>query len=174
MAWKHITMNFVEALSKSEGKNTILVVVDKLTKYAHFIPLNHPFTTKHIVHLFIDNVFKLHELPLVIIINRDRIFISQLWQDLFKFLNVKLRFSSAYHPQTDGQSERVNQCLENYLKCMVFQCPRKWNSQLSTAEWWYNTSFHTSLKMTPFQALYGFSPPMITEGLIPDSVVVDA
>jgi hypothetical protein len=101
-------------------------------------------------------------------------FTSQLWQDLFKSLNVKLRFSSAYHLQTDGQSERVNQCLENYLRCMVFQCLKKWHSQLSTTEWWYNTSFHTSLKMTPFQILYGFPPPMITEGIIPDSMVNDA
>jgi hypothetical protein len=102
------------------------------------------------------------------------IFTSQLWQDLFKSLNVKLRFSSAYHSQTDGQSERVNQCLENYIRSMVFQCPRKWNSQLSMDKWWYNTSYHTSLKLTPFQALYVFPPPMITEGLILDSVVQDA
>jgi transposase InsO family protein len=167
-------MDFVEALPRSEGKDTIIVVVDKLTKYAHFIPLSHTFTTKSIVQLFIDNVFKLHGLPLAIITDRDKIFTSQLWQDLFKSLNVKLKFSSAYHPQTDGQSERVNQCLENYLRCMVFQSPKKWKSQLSTVEWWYNTSFHTSLKMAPFQALYGFPQPMITEGIIPNSVVQDA
>jgi transposase InsO family protein len=75
---------------------------------------------------------------------------SLLWQDLFKSLGVKLKFSRAYHPQTDGQSERVNQCVENYLRRMVFQSPKKWHSLLSTAEWWYNTSFHTSLKTTPF------------------------
>jgi hypothetical protein len=73
-----------------------------------------------------------------------------------------------------GQFERVNQCLKKYLWCMVFQCPRKWKSLLSMAEWWYNTSFHTSLKMTPFQALYGFPPPLITEGIILDSIVQDA
>jgi hypothetical protein len=167
-------MDFIEALPKSDGKDTILEVVDKLTKYAHFVPLSHPFTTKHIVQIFIDHVFKLHGLPLAIITDRDMIFTSQLWQDLFKCLNVKLRFNSAYHPQIDGQFERVNQCLENYLRCMVFQCPRKWNSQLSMTEWWFNTSYRTSLKLTPFQALYGSPPPMITEGLIPDSVVQDA
>jgi hypothetical protein len=125
MAWQLITMDFIEALPKFEGKDTILVVVNKLTKYSHFIPLSHPFTIKCIVQVFLDNVFTLHGLPLAIITDRDRIFTSQLWQDLFKSLNVKLRFSSVYHPQTDGQSERVNQCLENYLRCMVFQCPRK-------------------------------------------------
>jgi hypothetical protein len=107
IAWQHITMDFIEALPKSEGKDTILVVVDKLTKYTHFIALSHPFTTKTIVQSFIDHVFKLHGLPLVIIIDKDRIFTSQLWQDLFKSLNVNLRFSSAYHLQTIGQSERV-------------------------------------------------------------------
>jgi hypothetical protein len=76
-----------------------LVVVDKLTKYAHPISTSHPFTTKVAVQLFIDNIFKLHGLPLVIITDRDRIFISQLWQDLFKSLKVKLKFSSAYHPK---------------------------------------------------------------------------
>jgi hypothetical protein len=86
----------------------------------------------------------------------------------------KSKFSSAYHPQTDDQSERVNQRLENYLRCLTFQNPKKWKSHLSTTEWWYNTSFHSSLKTTPFQALYGFSPPMITENLLPDSVGVEA
>jgi hypothetical protein len=78
MAWYHVTMDFIEALPKSEGKDTILVLVDKLTKYAHFIPLCHPFHTKQIVQLFLDNVFKLHGLPLVITTDRDRIFTSHL------------------------------------------------------------------------------------------------
>jgi hypothetical protein len=97
-------MDSIEGLPRC----TILVVFDKLTKYAHFIPLSHPFTTKTVVQLFLDNIFKLHGLPLVIITDRDKIFRSQLWQELFKSLNVKLQFSSAYHPQTDRQSERVN------------------------------------------------------------------
>jgi hypothetical protein len=125
MAWQHVTMDFIEGLPKFEGKDTILVVVDKLTKYSHFISLSHPFTTKIIVQLFIDHVFKLHGLPLAIITDRDRIFTSQLWHDLFKSLGVKLKFSSAYHPQSDGQTERVNQCLENYLRCLAFQNPKK-------------------------------------------------
>jgi hypothetical protein len=103
MAFQHLTMDFIEGLSKSEGKDTILVVVDKLTKYTHFIPLSHPFT---MVQLFLDNIFKLHGLPIVIITDRDKIFTSQLWQELFKSLNVKLKVSSAYHPQIDGQSEK--------------------------------------------------------------------
>jgi hypothetical protein len=108
MAIQHLTMDFIEALPKYNGKDTILVVVHKLTKYAHFISVSHPFTTKTIVQLFIGHIFKIHGLPLVIITNIDKIFTSQLWQELFKSLKVKLKFSSAYHPQTDDQYERVN------------------------------------------------------------------
>jgi hypothetical protein len=68
----------------------------------------------------------------------------------------------------------VNQCVENYLRCLTFQQPRRWNSLLSTAEWWYNISFHTSLRTTPFQALYGFAPPMIIENILPDAVGQEA
>ena len=82
--------------------------------------------------------------------------------------------STSYHPQTDGQIERVNQCLENYLRCMCCQQPRKWHGWLALAEWWYNTSFHTSLQMTPFQTLYGFPPPMVAESALPDSISKDS
>nr|ADB85290.1 putative retrotransposon protein [Phyllostachys edulis] len=168
MAWTHISMDFIEGLPKSEDKEVILVVVDRFTKYSHFIALSHPFTVQHVVKVFVDNVFKHHGLPSVIITNRDMVFTSHLWQDLFKTLGVKLRLSTSYHPETDGQTKRVNQCLEGYLRCMVFANPKKWCSWLSTAEWWYDTSFHTSLKMTPFQALYGFPPPQIIEVVLPD------
>jgi hypothetical protein len=93
---------------------------------------------------------------MVIVIDRDRIFTSNLWQAMFKSMEIKLHLSTAYHPETYSQTESLNQCLENYLRCMCFTTPRKWKSWLSLAEWWYNTSYHTSLHMTPFQALYGF------------------
>jgi hypothetical protein len=75
--------------------------------------------------------------------------------------------STAHHPQSDGQTERVNQCLEAYLRCMAFNEPKKWCSWLSMAEWWFNTSYHTATKFTPFQCLYGFAPPQIGEVSIP-------
>ena len=109
----------------------------------------------------------------MIVTDRDRIFTSNLWQQLFKSLGVKLHFSTSYHPQTDGQTERVNQCLETYLRCMAFDQPTKWHNWLSIAEWWYNTTFHTSLQMTPFQALYGFKPPMIAESALRDTITDD-
>jgi transposase InsO family protein len=115
MAWQHITMDFIEGLPKSQGKEVILVVVDQLTKTAHFISLPHPYSANSVAHAFIDNIFKLHGPPISIVTDRDRTFTSTLWQQVFKSLNIKLNLSTAYHPQTDGQSERVNQCLEAYL-----------------------------------------------------------
>jgi len=168
MAWQHITMDFIEGLPKSNGKEVILVVV------AHFIPLSHPYTAHSVATAFLDNIFKLHGPPISIVTDRDRIFTSTLWQKVFKSLNIKLKLSTAYHPQTDGQSERVNQCLESYLRCMVFQEPKKWAAWLSLAEWWYNTTHHTALKMSPFQALYGFPPPMINEIALPGPEDVEA
>lgn len=167
-AWTHISMDFVEGLPKSQGKDVILVVVDRLTKYAHFISLSHPYTAQTIVDIFLSNIFKLHGMPSVIVTDRNPIFTSTVWQSLFKALQVQLHLSTAYHPQTDGQTERVNQCLENYLRCMCFHGPTRWHHWLALAEWWYNTSFHTSLNMTPFQALYGFPPPQVAEVVLPD------
>jgi hypothetical protein len=98
-------------------------VVDRLTKCAHFLPLCHPFSAQTVAQLFMDYIFKLHGLLVTIVTDRDRIFTSKLWQDLFKSLKVSLHYSTVYHPQTDEQTERVNQCLENYLRCMAFLEP---------------------------------------------------
>jgi hypothetical protein len=163
MAWTHISMDFIEGLPKSQGKDVILVVVDRLTKFAHFIPMSHPYTVQTVAQAFIDNVIKLHGPPIAIVSDRDRIFTSTLWKDIFKAMDVELRYSSAYHPQSDGQTERVNQCVENYLRCMVSSDPKKWTQWISMAEYWYNTCFHSSLKVTPFEALYGFPPPALGE-----------
>lgn len=159
-AWQHISMDFIEQLPRSNGKDTILVVVDRFTKYAHFVPLRHPFTAQSVAQQFFDTIFKLHGLPSTIVSDRDKIFTSLFWQELFKLLQTKLQLSTSYHPQTDGQTERVNQCLENYLRCMCFHKPTAWSNWLSLAEWWYNTNYHSSLKMTPFEALYGIKPPV--------------
>jgi hypothetical protein len=162
-------MDFIEGLPTSNGMNVILVVVDRLTKYAHFLPLSHPYTMHKVATLFLDHIFKLHGLPKVIVSDRDRIFTSKLWQELFSALKVDLHFSSAYHPESDGQTERVNQCLEQYLRTMAFQEPKKWCKWLTTAEWWYNSSYHTAIKTSPFEALYEYSPPLLQDLSIPDS-----
>lgn len=105
----------------------ILVVVDRFTKYAHFIPIKHPYTAKAIATLVFDNVVKLHRVPETIVSDRDKVFTSNFWTVLFQLIGTKLMFSTTYHPQTDGQTEWVNQCLEMYLCCVVFDEPKKWD-----------------------------------------------
>ncbi len=159
--WEDISMDFIESLPKSECKDTILVVVDRLTKNSHFLPLRHPFTAKEVARVFLDSIYKLHGCPKSIISDRDKVFTSSFWKELFQLLGTQLKMSTSYHPETDGQTERVNKCLETYLRCMCFQHPQKWCKYLSLAEWWYNTNYHTSLGTTPYMALYGVTPPSI-------------
>jgi hypothetical protein len=119
-------MDFIEGLSSSEGANTILVVVDRFTKYAHFVPLKHPYSAPQIGRVFVDSVVKLHGMPRTIVSDRDRIFTSHFWKLLFAKLGTKLKFTTAYHPQTDGQSDRVNQSLEMFLRCSIQDNPKQW------------------------------------------------
>lgn len=100
--WHTMSLDFVEGFPKSNGFDVILVVIDKLTKYGHFLPLKHPFTASHGVALFLDNIYKLNGLPHCIISDRDKVFTSAFWQEMFKLTNTQLMMSSAYHPQTDG------------------------------------------------------------------------
>jgi hypothetical protein len=163
-----ISLDFIEGLPTSQGKDTIMVVVDRFSKSAHFLPLTHPFTAKTVANKFVEGIIKLHEIPISIFSDRDPIFISKFWQEFFKLSGTKLQLSFAYHPQTDGQTKVVNRCVEQYLHCFVHQWPRKWNCYLPWAEYWYNTTYHISAGMNSFQALYGRLPPSIplyTEGL---------
>jgi hypothetical protein len=163
-------MDFIDGLPLSDGANSILVVVDRLTKYAHFLPLRHPFTAASVSKLFVDQIVRLHGVPLTIISDRDKIFTSRFWKELVKALGTQLHYSTAYHPQTDGQSERVNQCLEQYLRCAVQDNPKHWKKWIAMAEFWYNSSFHTALGCSPFKALYRTDPNF---GAMPNMVVPD-
>ncbi|XP_026417103.1 uncharacterized protein LOC113312574 [Papaver somniferum] len=158
-AWQHISLDFIEGLPMSFKKNVILVVVDRLKKYSHFIPFGHPFTAMTVAREFLYHVFKLHGFPSSIVSDRDKIFINQFWQALFKSLGTTLKLSSTYHSQTDGKTERTNACVEQYLRCMTSSHPKQWLQWLALAEWWFNTNYHSNLKMSPFQALYGYAPP---------------
>ena len=112
-------MDFIGGLPKAQGYDTVLVVVDQLTKYSHFIALSHPFTTKDVAMVFITEIVRLHGSPTSIISNRDKVSMTAIWTELFRMAGTKLRHSSAYHPQTDGQSEAVNKYLETYLECFA-------------------------------------------------------
>jgi hypothetical protein len=157
-AWKVVTMDFIEGLPTSDHYNCILVVVDKFSKYSHFIKVKHPFSALQIAKLYMEHVYKLHGMPQAIVSNRDKIFTSILWKELFKLSGTSLCMSSAYHPQSDGQTERVNQCIEAYLRCFIHSTPAKWSQWLHLADFWYNTCYHSALNHTPFEILYGHPP----------------
>jgi len=168
--WQDLSMDFIEGLPKSEGFSVILVVVDRFTKYAHFIPIRHPYTASSIAQSFMDNVVKLHGLPKTIVSDRDTVFLSHFWTTLFKLYKVDLHFSTAYHPQSDGQTERINQCVEMYLRCAVQDSPSTWKSWLSLAELWYNSSLHSALGCSPFKALYGYEPSLGVVTSVPPDI----
>lgn len=160
-------------LPKSKGIDTILVVVDNLSKYTHLCPLVHPFTAKQVAELFAREIVRLHGFPRSIVSDRDTIFMSGFWKELFKLQGSKLHHSSAYHPQSDGQTEVVNRCLESYLRCFASDKPKSWSGWLLWAEYWFNTTYNASTKMTPFKIVYGRDPPTLIHFQEDISVVED-
>lgn len=137
--WTDISMDFIEGLPNVNGNTVIMVVVDRLSKYAHFLTLKHPYTTLEVAQLFMDHIFRLHGMPATIVSDRDVVFTSTFWKELFRLQGTTLCLSTAYHPQSDGQTEVVNRCLESYLRCITGDRPKAWVHWLPLAEWWYNT-----------------------------------
>jgi len=149
-------------LPPSNGKTTIWVIVDRFSKSAHFIPLSSSYTAVSLAPLFLTEIYCLHGMPKTIVSDRDRIFVSKFWKEIFKLSGTTLAFSSAYHPESDRQTEVVNRILQTYLQCYACDDPKRWLNYLHIAEFWYNTSYQSSIRMTPFEALYGRSPPSVT------------
>ncbi|KAD3069344.1 hypothetical protein E3N88_37224 [Mikania micrantha] len=119
--WEDLSMDFIGGLPLSKGCNVILAVVDRLSKYAHFMAVKHPYTAKGIAEVFVKEVIRHHGIPKTIIRDCDPLFISKFWQEIFCLQGTKLQMSSAYHPETDGQTEVVNRCLEAYLRLSPFE-----------------------------------------------------
>jgi IS30 family transposase len=115
--WADIAIDFIEGLPKVAGKSVILTVVDRFSKYAHFISLGHPYTAASVARAFFDGIVRLHGFPSSIVSDRDPDFAGHVWRDLFGLAGVKLRMSTTFHPQTDGQSEVVNKVIAMYLLC---------------------------------------------------------
>ncbi|CAJ2652659.1 unnamed protein product [Trifolium pratense] len=154
--WDSISMDFVTSLpSTPSGFDSIWVIVDRLTKSAHFIPINISFPVAKLAEIYIRVIVKLHGVPSSIVSDRDPRFTSRFWKSLQEALGSKLRLSSAYHPQTDSQSERTIQSLEDLLRVCVLEHGGAWDSHLPLIEFTYNNSYHSSIGMAPFEALYG-------------------
>jgi transposase InsO family protein len=137
-------MDFITDLPSSKAFDSIFVVVDRLTKMAYFMPCNKTVTSEETVRLFMDNIYMYHGLPDGIISDHGSQFISNFWQSLFKILKVKIKLSSAHHPQTDGQTERVNQVMEQYLYCTINYHQDNWTELLPLAKFAYNNTIQGS------------------------------
>ncbi|KAG8491018.1 hypothetical protein CXB51_014151 [Gossypium anomalum] len=154
--WDRITMDIVSGLPLSSSKkDTIWVVVDRLTKSAHFIPVRTDYSLDKLAELYVSQIVRLQWVPISIVSNRDPRFTSRFWKKLQEALGTKLHFSTAFHPQTDGQSERIIQILENMLRCCIIEFSGSWERYLPLIEFTYNNSFQSSIKMAPYEALYG-------------------
>jgi transposase InsO family protein len=149
-------MDFIVGLPRTRaGYDSIWVVVDRLTKAAHFIPVNTTYNSVVLAELYMSRIVCLHRIPKKIISDRGTQFTSHFLQQLHEALGTHLKFSSAYHPQTDGQTERTNQILEDMLRACALQDKLGWDKRLPYAEFSYNNSYQASLKMSPFESLYG-------------------
>ncbi|GJY99171.1 putative reverse transcriptase domain-containing protein [Tanacetum coccineum] len=155
--WKYenITMDFVTKLSKTAAdQDTIWVIVDRLTKSAHFLPMREDDTLEKLTRQYLKEVVSKHRVPVSIISDRDGKFTSHFWKSLNKALGSRLDMSTTYHPETDGQSERTIQTLEDMLRSCVLDFGKGWDRHLPLVEFSYNNSYHTSIKAAPFEALY--------------------
>ena len=156
MKWECLSMDFVTGLPKTtRNYDSIFVIVDKLTKAVHLILVKKTATATDIAQVFVKEIVRLHGIPARIISDRDTKFTSKFWQAMFQSLGTQLNLSSAYHPETDGQTERVNQVIEDMLRAYCSQQPQHWIKFLPLVEFAYNSSHHRSLGMSPFKALYG-------------------
>lgn len=157
--WQSISMDFIVGLPESSGHDSIWVIVDRFTKMAHFIPLIKGQRSAQVcARVFLREIWRLHGLPESIVSDRDAVFTSTFWSSLVEFLDIRRKMSSPFHPETDGQTERVNQTVEHYLRAFCSWDQNDWYELLPLAEYTYNDTVTTATGLTPFYANYGIHP----------------
>ena len=158
LQWKcdNIDMDFVSGLPLMQKKHDIVwVIIDRLIKSAHFIPVRIDYSMDRLAELYVDEIIRMHGVPLSIVLDRDLRFTSRFWKELQLALGTRLNFSTTFHPQTDGQSERLIQVLEDMLRGYVMKFTRSWDRYVPLMEFSYNNSYLASIGMTPYEALCG-------------------
>jgi IS30 family transposase len=154
--WEEIRMDFIVRLPRTQvGYDSIWVIVDRLTKVAHLIPVKTTYSGAKLVELWMSRTMCLHGVPKKIMSDRGSQFTSKFWEKLHESMDTKLNFSSAYHPQTDGQTERTNQILEDMLRAGALKYEKNWDKSLPYTEFSYNNGYQANIEMAPFEALYG-------------------
>ncbi|KAD6119070.1 hypothetical protein E3N88_10341 [Mikania micrantha] len=154
--WEHITMDFITKLPLTTKRHdAIWVIVDRLTKSAHFLPIRETYTSEKLSELFVKEIITRHGVPVSIVSDRDTRFVSRFWKQFHESMGTRLNISTAYHPQTDGQSERTIQTLEDMLRACIIDFGGSWDDHLPLVEFSYNNSYHASIGMPPYEALYG-------------------
>jgi len=162
--WSHISADFITKLPLAQGYNAILVVCNCFSKMVHFIATTEKTSAEGLAKLFRDHIWKLHGLPESIISDKGVQFAVGMMKELNNLLGIQTKLSTAYHPQTDGQTERINQELEQYLRVFIDHRQEQWLDWLGTAEFVYNNKIYTAIKISPFKANYGQDPRMEFEG----------
>ena len=167
--WEDLSLDFIIGLSAFRGNTAILVIVDRFSKGIHLAMLPTHHTAYTVAVLFMDLVGKLHSMPRSLVSDCDPLFLSKFWQELFHLSGTKLRLSSAYHPQSDGQTEVLNRVIEQYLRAFVHKKPSSWGKLLGWVEWSYNTSWNSSSGLTLYEITFGKKPFNFPQYLTGDS-----
>jgi len=161
--WEWITIDFIIKLPISEGFDTITVITDRLTKYIHLIPTKETMNAPQLAHLLFTHIITNHGMPKYITSDRDKLFTSKFWKSLTDLMGIDHRLSTAYHPQTNGQTERTNQTVEQYLRHYINHDQNNWAHFLPMAQFAYNNAMHATTKEKPFFTNYGYNPTLIGE-----------
>uniref|UniRef100_A0A3B1KG24 Gypsy retrotransposon integrase-like protein 1 n=1 Tax=Astyanax mexicanus TaxID=7994 RepID=A0A3B1KG24_ASTMX len=157
--WSHLSLDFITGLPSSRGNTMILVIVDRFSKAGRFVALSKLPSAQGTAEVVLDQVVRIHGIPADIVSDRGAQFTSRFWGAFCRLLGTEVSLSSGFHPQSNGQTERVNQDLERTLRCLASSSPSTWSDQLKWAEYAHNTLWHSSLGMSPFECQFGYAPP---------------